>query len=206
MKSPATTKKIQSLTGKAIALSRFLSRCTNKCRPFFKGLKEGHKDKWDDECEVAFQNLKTYLTSPPLLSKSIPGGDLYIYLVVSDSAVSSTLIREKLGAQHPVFYTSKALLEKTKALLSSTPDNCHHRISLRSILHSPDASQRLIKWAIELSQYDFLYQPKTAIKAQALANCFVEFTPTAEEENVVTKSKEKADDTSLTDSNLTNDM
>ncbi|VVA31187.1 PREDICTED: Retrovirus-related Pol poly from transposon, partial [Prunus dulcis] len=101
MKSPATTKEIQSLTGRAIALSRFLSRCTNKCRPFFKGLKEGHKDKWDDECEVAFQNLKTYLTSPPLLSKPIPGGDLYIYLVMSDSAVSSTLIREKLGAQHP---------------------------------------------------------------------------------------------------------
>ncbi|CAL8992967.1 unnamed protein product [Prunus brigantina] len=78
MKSPATTKEIQTL-------------------------KKGHKDKWDDECEVAFQNLKTYLTSPPLLSKPIPGEDLYIYLAVSDSAVSSALIREEVGAQHPVF-------------------------------------------------------------------------------------------------------
>ncbi|CAL2262908.1 unnamed protein product [Prunus armeniaca] len=77
---------------------------------------------------------------------------------------------------------------------------------LRSILHSPDASQRLIKWAIELSQYDLLYWPKTAIKAQALADFVVEFTPTAEEEKIVTKSKEKADDTSPTDSNLPNDM
>ncbi|CAL2230398.1 unnamed protein product [Prunus armeniaca] len=226
MKSPATTKEIQSLTGRAAALNRFLSRSTDKCRPFFKALKKGHKDKWDDECEVAFQNLKTYLTSPPLLSKPIPGEDLYIYLAVSDSAVSSALIREELGAQHPVFYTSKALLDaetrypKMEKLIFSLvvsarklrPYYQAHRIivitefPLRSILHSPDASQRLMKWAIELSQYDLLYRPKTAIKAQALADFVVEFTPTAEEEKMVMKSKEKADDTSPTDSNLPNNM
>ncbi|CAL8077619.1 unnamed protein product [Prunus armeniaca] len=110
MKSPAITKEIQSLTGRAAALNRFLSKSTNKCRLFFKALKKGHKDKWDDECEVAFQSLKTYLTSPLLLSKPIPSEDLYIYLAMSDSAVSSALIQEELGAQHPIFYTSKALL------------------------------------------------------------------------------------------------
>ncbi|KAI5311259.1 hypothetical protein L3X38_000367 [Prunus dulcis] len=41
-------------------------------RPFFKALKKGQKDKWDEEYKVAFQNLNTYLTSPPLLSKSVP--------------------------------------------------------------------------------------------------------------------------------------
>ncbi|CAL8992790.1 unnamed protein product [Prunus brigantina] len=91
MKSPATIKEIP-VTGTAAALNRFLSRSTDKCRPFFKALKKGYKDKWDDKCEVAFQNLKTDLTSPPLLSKSIPGEDLYIYLTVFDSAVSSALI------------------------------------------------------------------------------------------------------------------
>ncbi|CAL8168200.1 unnamed protein product [Prunus armeniaca] len=197
-----------------------------KCRPFFKALKKGHKDKWDDECEVAFQNWKTYLTSPPLLSKSIPGENLYIYLAVSDSAVSSALIREELGAQHPVFYTSKALLDtktrypKMEKLIFSLvifarklkPYYQAHRIiimiefPLRSILHSPDASQRLMKWAIELSQYNLLYRSKTDIKSQALADFVVEFTPTANEENMVMKSNEKADNTSPTDSNLPNDM
>ncbi|KAI5351123.1 hypothetical protein L3X38_004014 [Prunus dulcis] len=226
MKSPATTKEIQSLTGRAAALNRFLSRSTDKCRLFFKALKKGHRDKWDDECEVAFQNLKTYLTSPPLLSKSIPGEDLYIYLAVSDSAVSSALIREELGAQYPVFYTSKALLDaetrypKMEKLIFSLvvftrklrPYYQAHRIivmtefPLRSILHSPDASQRLMKWAIELRQYDLLYRSKTAVKVQALADFVVEFTPTAEEEKMITKSKEKVDDTSPIDSNLPNDM
>ncbi|KAI5336927.1 hypothetical protein L3X38_016196 [Prunus dulcis] len=218
MKSPSTMKEIQSLTGRAAALNRFLSRSTDKCRPFFKALKKGQRDKWDEECEVAFQNLKTYLTSPPLLSKPVPGEDLFVYLAVSNSAISSALIREELGAQHPVFYTSKALLDaETRypkleklilALVVSArklrPYYQAHRVivmtdfPLRSILHSPDASQRLMKWAIELSQYDLLYRPKTAIKAQALADFVAEFTPSAEKEKLVNQKKEssKADGTS----------
>ncbi|CAL8083182.1 unnamed protein product [Prunus armeniaca] len=217
MKSPSTVKEIQSLTGRAAALNRFLSRSTDKCKPFFKALKKGQRDKWDEECEVAFQSLKAYLTSPPLLSKSVPGEDLFVYLAVSNSAVSSALIREELGAQHPVFYTSKALLDaETRypkleklilALVVSAkklrPYYQAHRVivmtdlPLRSILHSPDASQRLMKWAIELSQYDLLYRPKAAIKAQALADFVAEFTPSAEEEQMVNEKKEssKADGT-----------
>ncbi|KAI5350996.1 hypothetical protein L3X38_003887 [Prunus dulcis] len=101
MKSPSTVKEIQCLKDRVAALNILLSRSTNKCRPFFKALKKGQRDKWDEECKVAFQNLKTYLTSPPLLSKPVPGEDLFVYLAVSNSAVSSTLIPEDLGAQHP---------------------------------------------------------------------------------------------------------
>ncbi|KAI5325309.1 hypothetical protein L3X38_034383 [Prunus dulcis] len=81
-----------NLTGRAAALNRFLSKSTDKCRSFFKTLKNEQKDKWDEECEVVFQSLKTYLTSPPLLLKPVPGEDLFVYLAVSNSAVSSALI------------------------------------------------------------------------------------------------------------------
>ncbi|KAI5312666.1 hypothetical protein L3X38_041840 [Prunus dulcis] len=153
-----------------------------------------------------------------MLSKPVPGEDLFVYLAVSNSAISSALIREELGAQHPVFYTSKALLDAETgypkmeklilALVVSArklrPYYQAHRVivmtdfPLRSILHSPDASQRLMKWAIELSQYDLLYRPKTAIKAQALADFVAEFTPSAEKEKLVNQKKEssKADGTS----------
>ncbi|CAL8163986.1 unnamed protein product [Prunus armeniaca] len=69
---------------------------------------------------------------------------------------------------------------------------------LRSILHSPDAFQRLMKWAIELSQYDLIYRPKAAIKAQALADIIIEFSLSAEEDKLVNQKKEssKADETS----------
>lgn len=43
-------------------------------------------------------------------------------------------------------------------------------------MNNPEAVGRLVLWAIELSEFDILYQPKIAIKAQALADFVVEFT------------------------------
>ena len=62
-----------------------------------------------DQCQKAFQDLKVYLTTAPLLSPSIPGEELYLYLTVSSHAVSSTLIREVGKVQKPMYYTSRAL-------------------------------------------------------------------------------------------------
>ncbi|XP_074560279.1 uncharacterized protein LOC141816393 [Curcuma longa] len=42
--------------------------------------------------------------------------------------------------------------------------------NLGRVLLNLDASGRLIKWTTELSEYDIQYQPRTAIKAQALAD------------------------------------
>ena len=41
-------KEIQSLTGRVVALNRFVSKATNKCLPFFKVLKKVFE--WMDEC------------------------------------------------------------------------------------------------------------------------------------------------------------
>ena len=45
----------------------------------------------------------------PLLSPSVVGEELYLYLAVTPHAVSSALIREEDKVQRPVYYTSKAL-------------------------------------------------------------------------------------------------
>ena len=43
-------------------------------------------------------------------------------------------------------------------------------------LHKQETSGRLMKWAIELSEFNIRYKPKTAIKGQILANFVMEFT------------------------------
>ncbi|KAM1986491.1 hypothetical protein ACFX15_033868 [Malus domestica] len=48
---------------------------------------------------------------------------------------------------------------------------------LRSILHSLDTFQSVMKWALELGQYGLAYQPCTTIKAQTLVEFIAEFTP-----------------------------
>ena len=57
---------------------------------------------------------------------------------------------------------------------------------MEQVLHKPETSGRLMKWAIELSEFDIIYKPKTAIKGQVLANFVMEFTSTEPTENTQT--------------------
>ena len=77
---------------------------TDKCLLFFKTLKKAFA--WIDECEVAFQELKHYLSNPPLLSPSKEGENLYLYLVVSSTVVSAALVWEEDRKQLPVYYVN----------------------------------------------------------------------------------------------------
>ena len=63
MPSPLGIKEVQRLTGRIAALSRFVSRASDKYQPFFQVLKKAFQ--WDAKCEEAFLALKTYLSSPP---------------------------------------------------------------------------------------------------------------------------------------------
>ena len=47
---------------------------------------------------------------------------------------------------------------------------------MKQVLHKPETSGRLMKWAIELSKFDIRYRPKTAMKGQVLADFVMEFT------------------------------
>ena len=102
---PKTVKDVQSLNGKIATLNKFVSRATDKCLPFFRTLKRSFE--WTDECQQTFENLKVYISSPPLLSPSKPGEELYLYLAVSQVAVSAALVREEDGSQKPVYFTSR---------------------------------------------------------------------------------------------------
>ena len=95
MAPPKTVKEVQSLTGRVVVLNRFVSRATDKCLPLFKKLRKAFT--WKDECQKSFEELKMFLTSPPLLSPSKQGEPLSLYLVVSPTVVSSAFIREAHG-------------------------------------------------------------------------------------------------------------
>ena len=43
-------------------------------------------------------------------------------------------------------------------------------------MSKPNATGRMVQWAVELSQFDIDYKPQTSIKAQALANFITKFT------------------------------
>ena len=106
LEPPRTVKAVQSLNGKVVALNRFVSKATDRCLPFFRILRKSFE--WTDECQKAFEDLKKYLSSPPLLSPSRPGEELYLYIAVSQAAVSAVLVKEEGGSQRPIYFISRA--------------------------------------------------------------------------------------------------
>ncbi|KAG7543367.1 Retrotransposon gag domain [Arabidopsis thaliana x Arabidopsis arenosa] len=194
MPSPRNIKEVQRLTGRIAALNRFISKSTDKCLPFYQILKGNKKFRWDDQCEAAFGQLKTYLTTPPILSKPESDEKLYLYILVSNHSVSGVLVREDRGEQKPIFYISKSLTSpetrytmmeklalavvisarKLRPYFQSHPIEVLTSHPLRSILHGPSQSGRLAKWAIELSEYDIEYKSRTSAKAQVLADFLTE--------------------------------
>ena len=71
MLPPSNIKYIQRLIGRIVALSRFVSRVSDKCQPFFQVLKKAFQ--WDAHCQEEFMALRTYLSSPPILAKPFRG-------------------------------------------------------------------------------------------------------------------------------------
>jgi hypothetical protein len=59
--------------------------------------------EWSDECEEAFSQLKKYLTSSPLLSRTVPREVLYLYLAVCPIAISAALIQEEEAVVSQIF-------------------------------------------------------------------------------------------------------
>ena len=157
---------------------------SDKCKPFFRCIKQSSTLEWGEEQSEALKELKKYLSTAPILSAPAEEEDLYLYLAVSDVAVSGVLIREDGGKQKKVFYTSKMLLdaetryskmEKMVLALVTAKKKLRHYFEshtimvmtncpIGQILSKPDLSGRLTKWAIELGVYDIRYVSRNAKK------------------------------------------
>ena len=131
-----------------------------------------------------------------LLSKPIEREKLYLYLAVSEEAISVVLVKEEEKVQRPVYYVSKRLLDvKTRypeleklalafMVASKIPRPYFHvypievltNYPLRQMLQNPEASGKLLKWVIELGKFNVNFHPRTTIKRQALVDFITEFT------------------------------
>ncbi|XP_075662897.1 uncharacterized protein LOC142632353 [Castanea sativa] len=186
MTSPKTVKEVQKLTGRIVALNRFVSKATDKCLPFFKTLKQAFA--WTDECEAAFQELKCYLSNPPLLSPSKEGENLCLYLAALAMAISATLIREEDKKQLPVYYISQALqgaeakyprIEKIAFALIVASRKLRPYFKAHPILgewSSGQSNSARENGSKENGHESIEYHPRSAIKAQALADFITKFT------------------------------
>jgi len=196
MKSPSCVREVQQLTGRMAALARFLAKSGDRGRPYFQCLKKNERFQWTPECEQALLEVKEYLSRPLVMSRPEANLPLLLYIAVTEHAISSVLVQERNGVQRPIYFISRLLHGKEsrypmpeKVALAVVVSARKLRpyfqrfnvivkmdLPVKQVLKKLDMIGRLVKWAMELAEYDIIYEPRGPIKAQALADFVTELT------------------------------
>ena len=198
--APSSKKEIQQLICRLAALGHFISRFTDRVKPFFTTLRGASLAEWDEECDREFVAIKQYLTEPPILVSSEAGDTLYLYLAAFDIAVSAALFKECGDAKlRPMFFVSKSLTDvktrythleraalalrtaaqKLRPYFQAHPVVVLTDLPLRGMIKKPDLSGRMARWAMELSEYCIQYKPRLEKKGQVLADFLTEISQSA---------------------------
>ena len=119
-----------------------------------------------------------------------------MYLAVSATTVSATLIRKEDRKQLPIYYVNQAFqgaeakypkiekiaftlivaLRKLQPYFQANPILVMTDQPIKKYMNKPEVARKMVKWEIELGQFNIKYHPRTTIKVQALADFIVEFT------------------------------
>ena len=164
-------------------LNRFISRSGDRCRPFFLLMNKWKGFEWTEECAMAFQQLKEYLSRPPIMSSPLMNEVLFSYIAVAPHAMSLVLIRIDNGIQQPIYYVRKSLheaeirylpLEKViLTVVHGTRKLPHYfqahtvvvltQLQLRVVLRSANYTGRIAKLGT-IRAFDIKYMPRTSVK------------------------------------------
>jgi hypothetical protein len=158
-------------------------------------IKANDEFRWGAEQQRAFEEIKEYLSKPPVLVPPQQDKPFYVYLSVGDTSITSVVIQVHDGKERVVFYLSKRMLDvKTKypdieklcLCLFFTYTKLHHILLfakmviicksdvIKHMLLAPVLKGRLGKWMFALSEFDIRYQPVKAVKGQALVDLIAE--------------------------------
>ena len=152
---------------------------TAKCDPILKMLRKNNSGEWDEECQVAFDKVKEYLTNPPVLVPPVQGRPLILYLTVHEKSMGCVLGQhdETGRKEQAIYYLSKkftdyesrySLLEKMCCALAWAAQRLRQYMlyhttwliakldPIKFIFEKPSLSGRIARWQVLLSEFDIL--------------------------------------------------
>ena len=172
-------REIRGFLGRLQYISRFIARLTDICEPIFCLLRKNQPTIWNDDCQHAFEKIKEYFLSPPVLVPLTPGCPLLLYLSVSDMALGCMLAQlDDSRKERAIYYLSKRMLEYEciyimieslcLALVWATRKRRHYMTEysirlvsrldlLRYLFGRPILTGRLMRWLVLLTEFDIRY-------------------------------------------------
>ncbi|CAL8157740.1 unnamed protein product [Prunus armeniaca] len=161
--------------------------------------------KWEEQHQRAFEEIKDYLSNPPVLSPPKRGRPLKLYVFASEVSIGSLLVQDnKEGKEQAVYYLSRTLTEVERkysaikrlflALYFTAVKLRHYMLPytiyiivktdlIKYMLTRPMLRGRIGKWTLALTKFAFRYVPQKAIKGQAVTD-FLADHPREEIENM----------------------
>ena len=187
MNPPTDKTQMQSLISKINYIRRFISNLSTRIEPFMPLVKVKNADEfvWGREQQKVFDDLKQYLSSPPVLVPPQLDQPFIVYLSADEVSIGSVLIQEFYGKEQVVFYLSRRLLdtetwysgmEHLYLCLYFTWTKLRHYLLnaevhivckadvIKHMLSAPILKGRLGKWMYALSEFDIHFQPAKAVK------------------------------------------
>ncbi|CAM8886700.1 unnamed protein product [Rhodiola kirilowii] len=202
MPEPKSLKELRRLQGRLAYIRRFISNLVGRCQPFSHLMKKDAPFVWDDKCHKAFDSIKKYLSTAPVLGAPTPGKPLILYVAAQEKSLGAMCAQETdERKERPLYYLSRTLvgtelnyspIEKICLALVFAVQKLRHYMQahtihvvskadpIKYILSRPVLSGRLAKWAVLLKQYDLVFVPQKATKGQAIADFFTDHPVPAE--------------------------
>lgn len=147
------------------ALSRFISRLSNKSHAFFEAVKYPKDFKWDEKCDDALVRLIEYYKNTAIKAK----GQRSIAAVPCGIKVSAFRVQEEGSMQYHVYYVSNSFMEN---MLQSYRENSLALViaSIKLCAYFQAHLIVVVPSAVELREYDVIFRPSTAINSRVLDN------------------------------------
>ncbi|XP_070672579.1 uncharacterized protein [Malus domestica] len=200
MESPSPTNKVQlqRLLGKINFLRRFIANLAGKIQPLIPllRLKDKENFEWGPPHQQAFDSIKAYLTSPPVLVPPQRGKPLKLYISTFEKSIGSLLAQNNEGGKEQVVYYLSSILTEVETRYSPVERLClalyftasklrHYMLPchvhiiaktdvIKYMLSKPMLTGRIGKWILALSEFSFQYVPQRAVKGQAIADFLAE--------------------------------
>ena len=112
---PTNVKQVRQFLGMASYYRRFIPLFARIAHPLHALTQKGSVFHWTSDCEVAFDTLKTRLTSAPVLAFPNFDQDFILETDASIRGLGAILSqKDQDGKQHPIAYASRALTESEK--------------------------------------------------------------------------------------------